>query len=91
MSTEKAVGAAPLVAGVVLASQSARELLRTGLAPWSVLGLVGGCAAVAVGAGVLLERGGFEPRTTDRRRASTIALVGFALSSFAVGAWLAVA
>lgn len=90
MSSERAVGAAPLLTGIVLASRSAQELLRSGLSPWSVLGLVGGCAAVAVGAGTLLEWGGFDARTTDRSRSSTAALVGLAFLSFVVGAGLAV-
>lgn len=88
MSSEKAVGAAPLVTGIVLASQSAREVITGGLSPWSVAGLVGGCAAVAVGAGILLEWGEFDARANEPGR--TAALAGLALLSFAVGAGLAV-
>lgn len=59
MPSRKTVGAAPLVTGIVLAFQSAQAIAQSGLSVWSVLGLTGGCAAIFVGLGTLLEWNAF--------------------------------
>lgn len=89
MSSEKAVGAAPLLTGIVLAAQSARAMVRSGLSLRSVPGFVGGCAAIVVGAGILLEWGEFEAETpTERSRATDLALAALAFVGLAAGAGL---
>jgi hypothetical protein len=90
MSSRRAVGAAPLVAGILLTSQSIQAIAQGGLSLWSVPGLVGGCAAILVGLGVLLEWREFEVESNDPSRASEVALVALALLGFAAGAVVAV-
>lgn len=90
MSSSKTVGAAPLITGILLASQSVRGIVQNGLSLWAIPGLVGGCAAVLVGLGILLEWREFEIETGDRSRASEVALVGLAVLGFAAGAAVAV-
>ena len=54
MPSRKAVGAAPLVTGIVLASQSPQAIVQSGLSLWSVLAVIGGCATIFVGLGLVL-------------------------------------
>jgi len=91
MSSRKAVGAAPLVTGIVLAFQSFRTIVQSGLSLSSASGLVGGCAAVFVGLGILLEWGSFGTETTDGGRGAQVALVGIALLGFVAGVGVALA
>ena len=55
MPSTKTVGAAPLIAGLLLAFQSAGTIVQSGPSLWSVPGLVGGCTAIGIGLGILLE------------------------------------
>lgn len=79
----RGVGIAPLVAGLLLAGRAAGDVASGD--PWAVFGFVGGCAAVAVGAGVLLGWRGFDPEAGDgesgriTRALAVVALVGFAV------------
>ncbi|QLD85667.1 hypothetical protein HWV23_07990 [Natronomonas halophila] len=90
MPSKKAVGAAPLLTGVLLAFESAGAVVQSGLSLWSVLGFVGGCAAIGIGLGVLLEWDTFErePPTSNRVSAALLALAAVA---FLVGATIAIA
>ncbi len=90
MSSRKAVGAAPLLTGIVLAFQSFRAIVQTGPSLWSASGLVGGCAAVLVGLGILSEWDSFGTEPTDVGRSTRVALVGLALFSFVAGVGVAV-
>jgi hypothetical protein len=90
MPSEKSIGIAPLVTGLVLTSQSLDRLLDSGVSLWASTGLVGGVAATLVGAGILLQWRDFatgSAETTDRPAAI---LAGIALVSFVVGAALIV-
>jgi hypothetical protein len=85
MSSRKAVGAAPLVTGIVLAFQSFQGIVQSGPSLASASGLLGGCAAVLVGLGILLEWGSFDIETTDAGRGARVALVAVALVGFVAG------
>ena len=92
MPSNKATATAPIATGVLLAGTAAREVAQHGLELWTALALAGGLSAVAVGLGVLTGRGfdsdddldGYQDRTT-------VALVGLAVTSLAVGAGIALA
>jgi len=88
MSSKKAIGIAPLVTGFGLAGQSGSELLQTGSSLWAAFGLVGGCAAIFVGAGILLEWGDFSTQTTESNNPLALVWAGVALFSFVIGATL---
>lgn len=90
MPPKKGVGIAPLVTGVALASPALRRLLETGLSPWTAVSFLGGCAAIFVGIGVLLEWGDFGTESEEPTRSATAVLSGIALCSFAVGVALVV-
>lgn len=81
--SRRGIGIAPLVAGLLLVGRTAGDV--AGGDPWAVSGFVGGCAAVAVGAGVLRGWRGFDPGTNDdvdgriTRALAVVALVGFAV------------
>jgi hypothetical protein len=88
MPSDKAIAAAPIATGVLLAGTATRELGRNGPELWTLLALTGGVSAVAVGLGVLTESNGFGPGDGDRnghRKRTTLALTGLALTSAAVG------
>jgi hypothetical protein len=93
MPSNRAVGAAPIATGVLLAGTAARAVAQHGLEHWTALALAGGLSAVAVGIGVLTGRGGFDSEDADdhRDRTTTVALAGLALTSVAVGAGIALA
>ncbi|QCC60484.1 hypothetical protein DVR14_22465 (plasmid) [Natrinema thermotolerans] len=65
-------------------------MVQSGLSPWSVLGLTGGCAAIVVGLGTLLGTDTFKRETVATDRLST-AVLGLAATAFAAGAAIAVA
>lgn len=90
MPSKNAVGIAPLVTGIALAGPSLRRLLATGLSPWTAVSFLGGCAAILVGIGVLLEWGDFGAENEEPARSATVVLAGIAVCSFAVGAALVV-
>lgn len=90
MPSRKAVGAAPLITGILLAFQSAVTMVQSGLSLWSVPGFVGGCAAIVIGLGILLEWNTFEQDLTERNQSSA-ALLGLAAVAFFVGAAIAIA
>ncbi|MFC7138594.1 hypothetical protein ACFQMA_01935 [Halosimplex aquaticum] len=77
-------GGAPLISGLVLAGVATRQVVQSGLTPWSTLALVGGLAAIAVGVAVLTGRGEFEA-ADGRDRKTSVALAGLAVVSIAVG------
>lgn len=89
MASKKAIGIAPLVTGVGLAGQSITELLQTGASLSAVSGLIGGCAAIFVGAGILLEWRDFSTQTTESNTPIAVVWGGLALFSFVIGATLA--
>jgi len=90
MTSGKIVGAAPLITGILLAFQSAGTVVQNGLSLWAVSSLVGGCAAIIVGLGILLEWKTFEVEPTESNRPSA-AVLGFAAVAFFVGVAVAVA
>ena len=90
MTSGKTVGAAPVVTGILLAFQSAGTVVQDGFSLWAVSSLVGGCAAILVGLGILLERETFEVEPTESNRPS-VAVLGFAAVAFFVGVVVAVA
>jgi|GEM_PF-1022105 len=93
MPSNKAVGAAPIATGVLLAGTATRSVAQHGFELWTALALAGGLSAVAVGVGVLTGRSEFGPDDTDEGvdRATTVALAGLAVTSVAVGAGIALA
>jgi hypothetical protein len=90
MPSKETVGAAPLITGILLAFQSAGAIVRDGVSLWSVPGLVGGCAAIVIGLGILLERDTFERSATGNDRPS-VAVLGFAAAACFAGAAIAIA
>jgi len=90
MSSRKAVGAAPLIAGILLAFESAGAIVQAGLSLWSATGFVGGCTAIVIGLGILLERNTFEQGSTASARSSA-ALLALATAAFFAGAAIAIA
>ncbi len=90
MPSQRTVGAAPLITGLLLAFQSAGTIVQSGRSPWSVLGLVGGCAAIVVGLGTLRDWDAFERETVGSDR-SAVAVLGFAAAAFFAGAAIAIA
>lgn len=90
MPSRKAVGAAPLIMGIVLAFESADAIVQSGLSLWSVPGFVGGCAAIVIGLGILLEWDAFDREPTGSNRSSA-ALLGLAAVAFFGGAAIAIA
>jgi hypothetical protein len=91
MPSNKATAAAPIATGVLLAGTATREVAQHGLELWTTLGLAGGLSAVAVGLGVLTGRGFDSDDRDGHRDRTTVALVGLALTSLAVGAGIALA
>ena len=89
MSSKKRIGIAPLIMGIMLAGQSLPQLLQNGLSLWRGSSVIGGCAAIFVGLGILLEWGEFSTETTESNRRTTLALTGLAVLSFVGGATLA--
>ena len=89
MPPRKTVGAAPLLMGIVLASQSASTIVHSGPSLWSVPGLVGGCAAIIVGLGVLREWDAFQQEPTESNRVSATTL-GIAVVAFLAGTVIAI-
>ncbi|OLZ40747.1 hypothetical protein A6E15_06975 [Natrinema saccharevitans] len=90
MPSQRTVGAAPLITGILLAFQSAGTLVQSGLALWSVLGLVGGCAAIVIGLGTLRGWDAFERETIGNDRPS-VAVLGLAAAAFFAGVAIAIA
>mgnify|MGYP000156245777 FL=1 len=92
MPSNKATAAAPIATGVLLAGTATREVAQHGLELWTTLALAGGLSAVAVGLGVLTGRGFDADDGRDGHHdRTTVALVGLALTSLAVGAGIALA
>lgn len=88
-SAKRSVGIAPLVSGLLLVGWTASDAASGDV--WAVSGLVGGCAAVLVGGGILLGRGEFDPEAGDGdspHATSLTALAALAVASFAVGVGL---
>jgi hypothetical protein len=90
MPSTKAVGIAPLVTGMVLTSQSLGQLLESGPSLWTGISLVGGVAAILVGAGILSRWRGFEAKSEGATDFSGTVLSVIALASFVIGAVVAV-
>ena len=91
MPSNKATAAAPIATGVLLAGTATREVAQHGLELWTTLVLAGGLSAVAVGLGVLTGRGFDSDDRDGHHGRTTVALVGLALTSLAVGAGIALA
>jgi hypothetical protein len=91
MPSNKATAAAPIATGVLLAGTATREVAQHGLELWTTLALAGGLSAVAVGLGVLTGRGFDSDDRDGHHDRTTVALVGLALTSLAVGAGIALA
>jgi hypothetical protein len=91
MPSNKATAAAPIATGVLLAGTATREVAQHGLELWTTLALAGGLSAVAVGLGVLTGRGFGSDDRDEHHDRTTVALVGLALTSLAVGAGIALA
>ncbi len=89
MPSRKTIGAAPLITGIILAVQSAQATVQSGLSLWSASGVVGGCAAIFVGLGTLLEWGRFDQKPSDSSPA-TFAVLGVAIVAIIAGAIVAV-
>ena len=89
MPSKKTVGAAPLITGILLAFQSAGAIVQNGLSLWSVPGFIGGCAAIVIGLGILLELDTFKRATVDNTRPS-VAVLGFAVAAFFAGGAIAI-
>ncbi|QAU12591.1 hypothetical protein EKH57_07555 [Halorubrum sp. BOL3-1] len=92
MPSEKAIAAAPITTGVLLAGTATREVGQHGLEIWTVLALAGGLSAVAVGLSVLTGfrgSGSGDDGLNGYRDQTTVALAGLALTSTAVGAGIA--
>ena len=90
MPSKKTVGAAPLITGILLAFQSASTIVQNGLSMWSVPGLIGGCAAIVIGLGTLLEWDKFK-RDAVGRNPPSMAVLGLAAAAFFAGAAIAIA
>lgn len=90
MPSRKSVGAAPLITGILLAFESANAIVQSGLSLWSVPGFGGGCAAIVIGLGILLEWDMFDQESTGSNRSSGV-LLGLAAVAFFVGAAIAIA
>lgn len=90
MPSKKAVSAAPLLTGSLLAFESAGAIVQNGLSLWSVLGVVGGCAAIIIGFGILLEWDTFE-RDPTMSNQSSAALLAVATVAFLIGTAIAIA
>jgi hypothetical protein len=88
MPSRKTVGAAPLLTGILLAFESAGAIIKSGLSLWSVPGFVGGCTAIVIGLGVLLEWDTFERGATGSTHSSA-AILGLAAAAFFAGAAIA--
>ncbi|WP_162993851.1 hypothetical protein [Halalkalicoccus subterraneus] len=90
MPSKKTIGIAPLVTGIFLASQSFGQILDTGLSLWAGISFTGGFSAILVGAGILLQWGGFDTESEETSGRLTTMLLGIALVSFVVGAAVAI-
>ena len=90
MPSKKAIAAAQITTGVLLAGTAAREVAQYGFEIWTVLALAGGLSAVAVGLSVLTGLSGFDFDDFDGNRDwTTVALASLALTCVAVGAGIA--
>ncbi len=89
MLSRKAVGAAPLITGILLAFQSAAAIVQSGFSLWSVPALLGGCAATIIGLGTLLDWDAFHQDPAGSNRSATV--LGIAAVAFFAGAVFAVA
>jgi len=90
MPSKETVGAAPLITGILLAFQSAGTIVQNGLSLWSVPGLIGGCAAIVIGLGILLEWDTFKQGSIESNRPS-VAVLGVVAAAFFAGAAIAIA
>ena len=88
MPSKAVVGVATLLTGTVLAFDSGGAIVRSGFSLWAVPGFVGGCAAIVVGLGILLEWSPFELESTGNDRFPT-ALLGLVAVAFLAGVTLA--
>ena len=91
MSSKNGIGIAPLITGIILAGQSLPQLFQNGPSLWTVLSAIGGCSAIFVGLGILLEWREFSTETTESNQTVTLALTGLAVASFVGGAILVLA
>ena len=92
MPSNKTTAAAPIATGILLAGTAVREVARHGFEIWTTLAIAGGLSAVAVGLGVLTGRGfDSDDDLNGHHDRTTVALVGLALTSLAVGAGIALA
>lgn len=91
MSSKKAVGTAPLVAGFLLVSQSFEQSALSNPSLPSTAGLIGGCAAILVGIGTLSGWRDFGTETDSSGRMVLVALAGISLLCFAAGVALVIA
>lgn len=89
MSSRKTIGAAPLLTGLILGFQSAQAIAQSGLSIWSVLGFLGGCAAILIGLGTLLEWDVFNQEPSENSPTS-LAILGVAIAAVVAGATVAV-
>ncbi|SFK60227.1 hypothetical protein SAMN04487950_0122 [Halogranum rubrum] len=85
MSSKNAVGIAPLVTGFLLASQSFEQSVLSDPSLSSVAGLIGGCAAVLVGVGILTGWREFDTETESSGQTAAVALAVIALVAFTAG------
>ena len=91
MSSKKAVGVAPLVTGLLLASQSFNQSVLSYPSLSSVTGMIGSLAAIFVGIGILSGRWGFDVETDSSSQTVSTVLVVIALVAFILGFALTVA
>lgn len=88
MSSRKTIGVAPLLTGILLASQSAQAIVQNGLSLWVVSGIIGGCAAILVGIGTLLEWDAFDQERSEGNP-TPLAILGVAIVAVVAGATVA--
>lgn len=90
MSSKNAVGLAPLVTGFLVVSQSFEQSVLSDPSLSSVAGLIGGCAAVLVGVGILTGWRDFDTETKSSGQTAAVALAAVALVGFLGGVAVAV-
>jgi hypothetical protein len=74
----------------MLVFQSTQMVVQSGVTLWSGPRLIGGCAAVVVGLGVLFGWGAFDVDSGETGSSTVLLLAGIAVLSFVVGRVLAV-
>lgn len=89
MPSRKTIGAAPLTTGIILVVPSAQAIVQTGLSVWAVLAFIGGCAALFVGLGTVLEWDAFNQDPSENSPSSP-AILGAAIVAGVAGATVAV-